>query len=459
MPCCPKTARMPFAAAVVVTVLGGVCIAQAGGANADPEYWPRLHEQLAAIAADGSLGDGDRIALTLGLAEACREAAGADSTRDGGYTTAEEFVLACVRVLAQGCRPEALLAALRDPEPVAAGERPIILFAWAASRGGEALHDPAARALSAELQELLTSSPAAFLRASAAEALGALRDRSADGHLKTALADGAYRTGRRVSDDPASERVYIVRRAAALALQRLGHEVERPAFDTWVVDPPLITGVAPDVLLAKLGGDWRSTRVGAFGREWVQASDPSTLVSVGVFASYWEARGAVLAAIGAVPAPPAVRLGGLGDVAFGWGDCTVLVAVGNAVIGVCAAAPGRALQLARAAADALGDSADCVTLGRPVPMPDIRLEHPLSARPGDEVWAKWRTEDGVGVLFGLGAQEPRHAGVTPLDLHETALAEAATDLCFATPECVMVRKTVIIKVVPWEDEEPAEEDE
>jgi len=105
-------------------------------------------------------------------------------------------------------------------------------------------------------------------------------------------------------------------------------------------------------------------------------------------------------------------------------------------------------------------SSELAPKGRPVPQPIVEIAVPEEAHAGRFLRLPYSVRNGTAATsaYGAGSDVPTsgHVGVVVRET-EPGLCVQAFD--FATPECVMVRKTIIIKVVPWEDEEPVHVEE
>jgi len=166
---------------------------------------------------------------------------------ESGLSLGEHLEVAYMYSLGELRVPEILWGRLKaldvhkdTPEEVKAlQKRLLVAFAMAYNRSPSNTLADARLAATRELAQIIASDPYDFIRAYAARALGFLqaKDEAASALIR-ALDDTAFRdvTGLQGIGYPGqSSEVYLVRREAAMALKRMGYNVERTGENTWEV--------------------------------------------------------------------------------------------------------------------------------------------------------------------------------------------------------------------------------
>jgi len=452
----PIAGLCAIACALVPIVPPSSAQGQAGGT--EPPEWTKRWKAIAAVADDPSTTPEQKVPALIGLLT--KEVS--DPVPGGGqsmYTPSEQLQEPLIMALSQAAPPEVLRSALADPgnqEPELHA-RLELAYAGSVSRRGPAV-DPALRATATDAcANLLKTNPSDFVRMIAARSLGELESREHTDALIAALSDPAGRpTPASMGGDPTA-RVYIVRNQAAGALMSIGHDVRALKDGSFILDPPLVTGVDGVRLLRNLGLEVLERSVGPCGVAHLIGRQPDRCVTLGVFANVQLVADRLHELDGFLSRYHAPDRIDIGDTRIWRSESTLAFARGNVLCVVRSGSREDCEELARRMDQELQTESELVKLGKEVPVPNVTVDVPSEARPGQLVALTWRTDDEVGLLsapygasLGSIADTPAREGQTGLQVHETEPGLMVRRLSLATPTCVVVTRTVTIKVVPWE---------
>lgn len=440
---------------VLLVTLGAalavVASAPPGWSRTPPPAQPSWMLQLRAVEANTQLRSEQKVSAIVDLLKsqvADTGAGGREPESPSALSPREQFEQAAIRAVGH-LGTQAEIRAVGEAPDAAPKLRLYLLMAYATAFDTAASPEPWPEAIT-ELMTALGQATDDFVRSQAAQAVGELGATEAVEALVAALSDPAHRDlpGVPGADNPPH---YLVRQAAALALARLGHEVERVDWGTWVIDRPLITGIDASALLDRLGVRWDSRSVGVFGVTHQLAAERPVGVTVGVFSSLAAAQQAwtrpVMFDLPGVPGAPRSATdigesrGWLGRTGLGFRRRNVICIVADPDESTC-------IDLARRADALLEEGQAVASWGRPVPTPEVGIDAPQEVAAGRSLRLPWRVVSGDAVLFGWGSGAASREGTVMLRAPTADEPQVDADLVFATERCVVVRKPVCVRVVP-----------
>jgi hypothetical protein len=300
-------------------------------------------------------------------------------------------------------------------------------------------------------RSILHDDPGDFLRATAADALKAVAGQKGEPDLLRALEDpGVRRVASTAAAAPPTAR-YIVRDAAAMALARLGHEVVRDSTGQWVVDPPLVVGVAVPDLIARIGAQGDGQPAGKWGVVVFLDTEPAHTLSVAVYPTAAAARAVWAEWRFGIPVPGDYLVSGLGESAGWWGPTRLAWIRRNVLCTVTAATQQDALDWGSKVDAALQLPGGPASMGSQVPVPSLVVDVPSTAQPGEYVTVKWRVTQGADILVAPlhGARSLSREGSCGLPTGRGP-GRYSHDFWLVTANCVVLRQLVEVEVTPRE---------